>query len=176
MVLSKLSNSARKQQWAFGQTKAITESLSFDLCTIPLCEPNPGEVWPQHPQCLHATLPPTLDSREASEAMCVSQARQLGTHCSHQLSAWQSTSTRCGLLAGTGNSASPDAWGGEKSVCLQHKVKIFNLIKHDMASSFLWRHCTRIMSEEGTACKPSHEDFADFICAPDHHWFGNEMS
>lgn len=157
--------------------KAIAESLSFVLSTISPCEPSPAAAWPQHththPQCLHATLPPTPDSREASGAMCVSLAGQLGTRCSHQPSAWQSRSTRCGPPAGMGNSASPDAWGGEKSVYLQHKVKIFNLIKHDTVSSFPWRHCTCIMSEEGTACK--HEDFADFTYTPDHHWFGNEM-
>lgn len=157
--------------------KAIAESLSFVLSTISPHEPSPAAAWPQHththPQCLHATLPPTPDSREASGAMCVSLAGQLGTRCSHQPSAWQSRSTRCGPPAGMGNSASPDAWGGEKSVYLQHKVKIFNLIKHDTVSSFPWRHCTCIMSEEGTACK--HEDFADFTYTPDRHWFGNEM-
>lgn len=94
------------------------------------------------PQPPRDTLPPTLGSREVSGAACVSLAARPGTRCPGRLSPWRSRSRRCGPQAGRGNSASPDAWGGEKSAYLQHRFKTFNIIKRDTAFSFPLNHCT----------------------------------
>lgn len=82
-----------------------------------------------------AALPPAAGRREASGAPCACPAARPGTRWSRQPSPWRSRSTRCGPPAGTGNSAGPDAWGGEKSAYLQHRGKTFSLIERDTASS-----------------------------------------
>lgn len=51
--------------------KAVTESLSFDLCTIPLCEPNPGEPWLQHPSAsIQLYLPLWIAMRLQRQCVC----------------------------------------------------------------------------------------------------------
>lgn len=108
-------------------------------------ELSPAKVWSSHArpsQVPRDDLPPALDSCEASGVPCASLAAQPGSRCPGQPSPWRSRRTRCGPRAGRGNSASPDAWGGEKSVYLQHRFENFNLIKCDTAFSFPLNHCT----------------------------------
>lgn len=120
--------------------KTIPENLSFDLHIIP-----PWSALPSQnvvPSCMlfptpRAALPPNLDSHEVSGAPCASLAARPGTRCPGQPSPWRSRSRRCGPQAGRGNSASPDAWGGEKSVYLQDRFKTFSFIIRDSLFLFI---------------------------------------